>query len=287
MHLQTVNSPDRLALMLFLAAVVHGLVILGVGISSGISKHLKTPPLIEITLATLPSEKIPERHDFLAQANQQGGGESERRERPQEPSPVLTPNQSDGQQAVQASPRPSPAPQPEQQRVITARRAPQQAPARTQDDTPPQHRTSALDLINSREQIAASANFSGATSASSRRPTKHFISASTKAHAAASYMRQWIQKVERVGNLNYPDQARRRRLSGRLILQVTLRPDGSVAAIDVVSPSPHAVLDQAAQRIVRLAGPFAPVPAEAREGKDQLVITRTWEFLDGQELITR
>jgi protein TonB len=120
-----------------------------------------------------------------------------------------------------------------------------------------------------------------------REPSKRFLNARTKAHEAAAYMEQWTRKVEGVGNLNYPNEARRRGLSGRLILEVTLQPDGSLEDVRIVQPSRYRILDEAAVRIVKLGEPFAEIPEEVLNGHDQLVITRTWEFIDGQRLNTR
>jgi protein TonB len=96
-------------------------------------------------------------------------------------------------------------------------------------------------------------------------------------------MRGWVARVERIGNLNYPDEARRRNLQGQLVLTVAVRRDGSVASIDVVQPSGHAILDEAAIRTVRLAEPFGPLP-ETPDKFDELHITRTWQFLPGNVL---
>ena len=89
-------------------------------------------------------------------------------------------------------------------------------------------------------------------------------------------------KVERVGNLNYPDEARRNRLSGHLILDVALNPDGSINEITIRKPSGHKVLDDAAVRIVELAAPYAPFPDSFRKETDILHITRTWQFVNNK-----
>ena len=93
-------------------------------------------------------------------------------------------------------------------------------------------------------------------------------------------MDAWRTKVERVGNLNYPEQAKRQNLSGSLVLDVALKPDGGIESINVIRPSPHKILDEAAIRIVRLAAPYAPFPPELRADYDLVHITRTWKFHD-------
>ena len=93
-------------------------------------------------------------------------------------------------------------------------------------------------------------------------------------------MEAWRAKVERVGNLNYPEEARRRKLAGQLVLDVALNPDGKINQITIRRSSGHKVLDDAAIRIVELAAPYAPFPEEIRAETDVLHITRTWQFLD-------
>ena len=113
-----------------------------------------------------------------------------------------------------------------------------------------------------------------------RRPKKKFITASTREYEYAAYMRAWVEKVERVGNLNYPAAARRQGMGGRLVMTVVVRRDGSVGDITLSQPSGKKMLDTAAIRIVHLAEPFAPLP-KSKEEVDELYITRTWDFKNG------
>jgi protein TonB len=119
------------------------------------------------------------------------------------------------------------------------------------------------------------------------RPRRKFINARTREYKYAAYMEAWRAKVERVGNLNYPDQARRENLSGSLLLDVALRPDGSIESVSLRRSSGYPVLDDAAMRIVRLAAPYAPFPADIREETDILHIERTWQFLGSNRLFAR
>ena len=93
-------------------------------------------------------------------------------------------------------------------------------------------------------------------------------------------MEAWRAKVERVGNLNYPEEARRRNISGQLVLDVALNPDGKINQITIRRSSGYKVLDDAAIRIVELAAPYSPFPEAIRAETDVLHITRTWQFLD-------
>lgn len=287
MYADHISSADRLSLTLFVALVLHALVIFGVGFTWHIHQHA-SGPLIEITLATRPTKAAPKKYDFLAQANQDGGGHSKRRMKPKSPNPTFNPLPTNGQQAIQAAPTPSQPLRQSGKHAITATtssRITVNQPIKTAQ--PDQPKRSAVDIYNASAQVARADN--PATEFGdfdAKFPSKRYIDASTRSFAAASYMLAWVHKVEQVGNLNYPDDARRRKLSGRLILSVSLRPDGTVAAIHVLRPSKYRILDAAAIRVVNLAAPFAPIPPEVLQGKDQLVITRTWKFLDSNRLST-
>ena len=112
------------------------------------------------------------------------------------------------------------------------------------------------------------------------------MSASTKEYAWAQYLRSWVDRVERVGNLNYPDEARRRRIGGLVVISVGVRRDGSVESTRIIQSSNIPMLDNAAIRIVQLSAPYEPLP-KTREDPDVLHVTRTWQFLPGGELLDR
>ena len=119
-----------------------------------------------------------------------------------------------------------------------------------------------------------------------KRPKRKYISANTREYEFAAYMHAWVARIERIGNLNYPDEARRRQLHGQLVLTVGLERDGRVKSIDVIQSSGHKMLDDAAIRIVRLAEPFPALPA-GKDNVDELYISRTWQFLPGDVLRNR
>jgi len=140
---------------------------------------------------------------------------------------------------------------------------------------------SAMTLLTNSFKIASlSAQIRRKLQAKAERPRRKFISASTKEYKYAFYMEAWRLKVERVGNLNYPEAARKRKLSGSLILDVALNDDGSINQITVRRSSGYKVLDDAAIRIVELASPYSPFPYQIRKETDILHITRTWQFLN-------
>lgn len=274
-----VTSGDRLSLTLFISVAVHALIILGVGFTWGMSQRAQTPPLIEITLAENPQEETPDDYDYLAQADQDGGGQSEEPARPKKEQKAVTPGVPEGKSAVQAAPQPKPEPKQAEQAVVTSEDSETQAPEPEETAEQKVRTPDRSELIDASTQVARSSEFSTESrDVYARYPTKKRIDARTKQHAAAAYMREWVSKVEEVGNLNYPSEARTRGLSGTLILEVTLKPDGTLKNTRVLSASRHPVLDQAAQRIVEISSPFSRVPKEVLDGNDLLVITRTWEF---------
>jgi len=123
----------------------------------------------------------------------------------------------------------------------------------------------------------------------SETPKKRRISAATKQYSAAAYMRSWAMKVERIGNMNYPQEAKDKGVNGSLMLSVDIKPDGSVPpdGIVVSRSSGHKVLDDAAVRIVRLGAPYAAIPEDVLQENDMLTIIRTWKFESARGLSAR
>jgi len=155
-------------------------------------------------------------------------------------------------------------------------------------DTTIKSSTSAAQLMRRSRELARMAALNDESWRSySRKPDSKYIYANTRKHKDAAYLSYWSQKVEEIGNLNYPDEARRKNLSGNLILEVSLRPDGSLIGIKILRSSKHKVLDDAARNIVRLAAPFSRVPAEVMEDRKILRIVRTWAFTSGNRLYSR
>ncbi len=289
--LKPVASPaDRLGLTLFFAGAFHALLILGVSFDMDTLFHRDLPMTMEITLVHSTSEEEPEKADYLAQANQKGGGNVAEKMRPS--SPVANPRPTEEQgDAEQNLPMATPPPQPvaEQVQLMTADIKSrhkvdntEQSPKPPLPDTP-----SAAELMSrSREIARLSAEIKQKRQTYAQMPREKYISANTRESKYAAYQDAWRQKVERIGNLNYPDQAKRQKLNGSLLLDVAINPDGSIKNISVERSSGHKVLDDGAIRIVRMAAPFAPLPGEIRKEVDVLHITRVWQFHDDNSLQT-
>jgi protein TonB len=265
------GGSDFISATLLFSLLLHGVLILG--ITFHFVKTRPSLPTLDVTLVDVANREAPDRADFLAQANNQGGGQSDQAARPSQPVSGLLPKPVPGtapQPVEAAMPRPQEA---TAQRLLTTTGA-SDFSVRSDSARQAQEDTQA-DADEARRQQQ--------NEAYAKRPKKKFISANTKEYAYAAYMRGWVDRVERVGNLNYPDQARQRELHGELVLTVGLNRDGSINNIALIKSSGQPVLDHAAERIVRLSGPFPPLPAD-NQRVDQLFITRTWQFLPGNVL---
>jgi len=279
-----ISSNDRFSMTLFMAAALHAIVILGVGID-GMRERPSLPPLMELTLTNTPTEELQEDYDFLAPDDQEGGGSAEEAMRPSPPS-SLVPDPRDMQDDLQVQPAPSEAAADQDSAVVMSRRA-WDSVERSEEDQP-QPEPDRSEPEETQLQVARDLTDPSHTiNWDARYPSKQRINASTRSHAAAAYMMQWIERVEQIGNLNYPDEARARQLTGQLVLEVTLLPDGTVESVRILEPSRYRLLDDAAIRVVEMAAPYPEVPKDVLAGNSRLVITRTWEFVRNQELQAR
>lgn len=276
-----IRPDDRLGMTLFLATVAHGIVILGVGFGWEAPAETSDRPMMEVTIAQQEAPETPEDYDFLAAIDQDGGGIAEDPQVPDPAAGVPMPPVTELEELDAGGEQPA---EPTEEPPLTTEQAERTVPDHEEAAAP---EASAPDMPHSRSPEAAEAAEIERRLRQPREPSKRFISARTRAHEAAEYMEEWVRKVEAVGNLNYPDEARERGLSGRLVLEVTLLPDGEVEEVRVVSGSPHRLLDEAAVRTVELATPFPSVPEEVLDGQERLVITRTWAFVDGERIEAR
>lgn len=284
----TVNTPpDPIGATLLFSLLLHGVLLLG------ITFHFVKPnpslPTLDVTLVNVANQEAPDKADFLAQANNRGGGQSDRAARPSELFSGVLPKPDPGiaAQPVEAT-TPAPREATPTRMVTTTGASDFQVTSDTaQTEVDPQDRTSdAAELKREQAMAQLAAELRKKKVDYAKRPKVKYLTASTREYAYAAYMRGWSDRVERVGNLNYPDEARRRGLHGDVLLTVVLNLDGSIKSINVIQSSGQKLLDAAAERIVRLAGPFPPAPRSA-EHIDELNITRTWRFQPNNVLQTR
>ncbi len=280
------SATDRLGLALFASILLHMVAVLGITFSAP-RVRLPGAESLEITLVQTRSDKVPDQVQFLAQANQDGGGDSKVRDIARSPLPMM--EMSDQNRSV---PLAQPAPQ---KRVtalsdlltlFTARDAEQRvrSPDPHPEKKPEQRAPERLGLPERNTREAERARLNAEINRNfqeyQKMPRHKYLNARTQEYKYAAYMDAWRAKVERVGNLNYPEQARRQSLAGSLVLDVAINPDGSLHATQVLRSSGQKLLDDAAVRIVELAAPYSPLPADIRAETDILHITRTWKFRD-------
>ena len=282
-----VRPVDRLGFTLFLAALVHLALILGVGFS--FTEPTEIRRTMEITLATFKSDKAPEKADFQAQENQQGSGTLDKKAVPT--TTEVAPFQDSKVNKVTPPPAARPeVPAPAQAKSAVTTQAPkaqkvQAQPRESKPQPKPKAAVPEFDSSQLSSQIASlEAELSNEQQKYAKRPRIHRLNAaSTMRDKGAWYKEEWRKKVERVGNLNYPDEARRQQIYGSLRMMVSINRDGSLFEVLVLESSGQPLLDQAAQRIVRLAAPFAPFTGDLAEF-DRLEIIRTWRFARGDRL---
>ena len=291
------SSSDPLGYMLLLAAFLHIAFILNIGFTPETQEQGAATHRSLKVVVTRPQQTPAEEHASEAQEPPPPTPEAQ----PEEMVEVLPP--------PKPAPEPTPAPVPEppppaksaEAPKLTAQVAKEKVAERpktpAKDKKPrnkpkpkakprPKKRITAAQLLASRSDEIARLNqeLERKTIAYANRPRRKAVSAATTGYKYATYLEAWRRKVERIGNLNYPDEARRKKLYGNLVLHVAVRADGSIAKIRVLHSSGQKVLDEAAIRIVRLSAPFAPFPKDIRAEADILDITRTWQFLSSNRL---
>jgi protein TonB len=281
-----VKPADRLGFTLFLAAALHAALILGLGFT--LAEPSQISKTLEITLSTFKSQEKPKEADFLAQDNQQGSGTLEHKAAPKTTEQALFQDSEVKRVSQPAAPQ-QPTVRQEAPKAAVATRSPQQqkTPVNREEAKPtPQTRpTPVFDSAQLSSEIASlEAELAMEVQQYAKRPKIYRLNAaSTMRDKGAWYKDEWRKKVERVGNLNYPDDARRQGIYGGLRLLVSINRDGTLYEVQVLESSGQRLLDQAALRIVRLAAPFAPFTGDLAD-VDRLEIIRTWRFERGDRL---
>jgi len=255
----------------------------------------KSPDMpLEVILVNAKTKEAPRQVDTLAQANLDRGGNTDQAVRAKTPLPVTRPDAT-GATIAQAQRRVEVLEEKQRQLLVQTKR---KTPAKVQDPPrkpkpkpkpaeKPVERRSGRDLADlSLAALKLQAQLDRRVEAYQKRPRKKFIGARATEYRFAQYEEDWRMKVERVGTLNYPPEARGK-IYGNLRLTVTIRADGGVESVELDRSSGLKVLDQAAYKIVRMAAPFARFPANIRRDTDLLVITRTWFFGRGDKIWTK
>jgi protein TonB len=245
---------------------------------------------LEVVLVNTKSTTRPHKADALAQHNLEGGGNTDADRRAKSPLPVTR----DAKQATELSAATKRVKQLEREsrKLMTQAKAKTKIEsAPTQPEPQPQSEAPSLpngaDLMQRSLEIARlEAQINKDWDEYQKRPRRTFVGARTQEFRFARYIEDWRLKIERVGELNYPQAARDQKLYGTLVVTVSIKSDGTLDKIEINRSSGHRVLDEAARRIVRLAAPFSRFPADITKDTDILSITRTWMFTRSDQLVT-
>lgn len=280
--------PDdrRLWLAIAISLAMHALLLTLHFSFPDTSKAMRDKAL-DIILVNARSEKKPNEAQALAQANLDGGGNTDENRRVKTPLPPK-PQQTAGTEIETMQRRVREIEVAQKKMLTAAKTARAVAAARNAEEQPtPVTSLSGLDLA---ESARAMARLEGEINKSvdeyNKRPRTRFIGARTKEYRFAQYIESWRQKVERIGTLNYPEEARGK-LYGSLVLTASINHDGSLNRVDINRSSGYKVLDDAARRIVRMAAPYADFPPDIRRDTDILEITRTWYFTQGDQVSSK
>lgn len=266
---------------------VHAFLIIGLGFKlPGFPRWDEPHNVMDVVLVNAKSAKRPEKADALAQANLDGGGNTDQKLRAKSPLPALEQRETTRElHAAEGRVR-----QLESEAKELMVRMKSDAQVEKPEVQPPgaaQADKNARDLVEKSLEIQRlEAQIRREFQAYQERPKRKFVGARATEYRFARYVDDWRQKIERIGNLNYPEEAKAKRIYGSLQLTVAIRADGEVESVEINRSSGHQVLDQAAVRIVRLAAPFARFPDNIRVDTDILHITRTWTFTRSDQVVS-
>jgi periplasmic protein TonB len=275
-----------------LSLLVHIFVIFGLTFTVPDLRALQdsTPPL-EVVLVNTKSPAKPVKADALAQHHLDGGGNTDAKQRAKSPLPAITPDTQTTE--LQLAQKRVAKLELEARQLLTRAAANTQvasAPAKPEsqpapDKAPP---VDTADLMQRSLAIARlEAQINKDWNSYQERPRRKFIGARTQEYRFARYVEDWRQKIERIGELNYPQAARDQRIYGRLTATVSIKANGKLERVQIDHSSGHKLLDDAAVRIVTLGAPYAPFPANIARDTDILHITRTWSFTRADQFVSQ
>jgi protein TonB len=277
---------DRLQITLFLAALFHGIVILGISFGAPAFVDNKALPTLEVLLVgnNLPESGQNPDANYLANRTQQGAGNTTEDRRAESPQTSMVPFDNAGI--------------PQGQALVSQDAGREQAAsadvlATTGDSAQATHSSDTVQTQSSSQQTALlmhagpvspipSSDDDAAVVLKGRNERELVVTPNTRESGVAVYLDAWKRKVERIGTLNYPNEARRRGLSGNPVLEVAINANGEMEDIVVRRTSGHPELDQAALAILKLATPFDAFPSELRKRHGSIRFAYEWQFLSGE-----
>lgn len=309
-----VKTVSAISVAIWVSILIHA-VILSIKFQPELKKFADHLPSLEVVLVNAKTKQAPDKAELLAQANLDRGGntDADRKMKTALPAPrekttevKLKPNSEARSAAKSAKLKAQEAR--EQKRVDDLEKQAQELltqinSSKKIESNPTQNAASAepeqgeqkakAKSLDRADLIAASlemdrlqAQIAKQQDEYQKRPKRKFIGARTKEYRFAMYVESWRQKVERIGNMNYPEAAKAQKLYGQLRMTVSIKADGSLESVVIDQKSDHEVLNEAAKRIVELAAPYAAFPEDIKKDTDILSITRTWNFTQEDSLST-
>jgi protein TonB len=281
---------DRLLMWAIFGSILLHAVVLAIRFAPiDLSKFDRNASPLEVALVNAKSVSKPTKADILAQANLDGGGNTDAKRRAKTPLPALPKDNATTELAV-ATQKVETLEKKSQEMMTQLRSAaslatpqptPNAAPDKTELPTSTDMMQRTLEAMRLEAQIAKDMD------AYQKRPKRRFVGARAEEYRFARYVEDWRLKVESIGNRNYPEAARAQKLYGSLLLTVGIRANGSIETVVVDRTSGQKILDLAAVRIVEMGGPYAPFPPNISRDTDILYITRTWSFSPGDALTSQ
>ena len=287
----SVTQSDRMSLTIFFALAIHAILILGISFDLMDSSN-DVITTMEITLVHQRSDDEPEKADYLAQENQLGGGAQQEKSRPSSPfsNPLPIPEKGFAPNSRRAMTPPPITASQKQTEIMSVDQSNQRVNNQKlkEETTVTTKSLTAAQLFERSQQIAElSAEINKLKNAFQQTPKHTWVhGANAKKYRFASYMDAWRAKVERIGNLNYPEVVTRKKLTGSLLLDVAINPDGSILSTRIIRSSGYPELDRAALRIINMSAPFPPLTKDILKDTDVLHIPRVWRFQQGNRLQT-
>jgi protein TonB len=287
----SVDWDDRLTQAILISAILHVLVIFGMQFTQANPKLFEnSSPPIDVVLVNAKTKEKPLQADVLAQVNLDGGGNVDEDRQAKSPLPVAEQDQVMSAEAefnarVQALEQQTKT---LMQQIKSDYQMPAQKPAPAAEPRPPSETPAPMDLAaRSLEMARLQARIDQQREEYQKRPRRMFVGARAQEFTFAQYVEDWRIKVERVGNLNYPEAAKRNGLYGTLMLTVNIFDNGKIESIQIERSSGSKVLDAAAIKIVEMSAPFPPFPEAIRKKVDILGITRSWTFTRSDQLTSQ
>ncbi len=281
-QLVTPETPDRLPAMLFLAALIHGILIIGVTFNAVLSDQFANPISLEVTIVADPDQAIdrPDEAEYLAQASQQGGGNTLDQVRPTAPlqsaSPIDNAGEDDGESLLDSTTHEQAA----DQLISTQAEQELQVADELREQPRPDDNTAIALESGSEQTLPLSQDDTATLLIHDDDPRQLIISADTREATIAAYLDNWKRRIEAVGDEYFPELGELDGLTGSPTLEVSIEASGQLSEVIIRKSSGSQVLDKAALDILRRASPFDPFPAEIRSDYDRLRFAYKWLFSD-------